>query len=66
MFIITSQIYQQKIKWKGGGSYFYKNKKYRRLEIEQKIFFSYFIWKTPNFSRMGFSQNAQCIVGALL
>ena len=39
MFIITSQIYQQKIKWKDGGSYFYKNKKYRRLEIEQKIFF---------------------------
>ena len=32
-----SQIYQPKIKYEDGGSYFYKNQKYRQLEIEKKI-----------------------------
>ena len=40
MLIINVIIYQPKTKYKHGGSYFYKNKKYRRLEKEIKIFFS--------------------------
>ena len=52
--LFTSQIYQLKIKCKDGGSYFYKNKKYRRLQIEKKLLFSYFILEIPNFSHMGF------------
>ena len=40
MFIITLWIYQPKIKCKDGGSHFYKNHKYRRLEKEKKKFFS--------------------------
>ena len=31
------------MKCKDRGSYFYKNQKYRRMEIEKKNFFSYFI-----------------------
>ena len=54
MFIITSEIYQLKIKCKDGGSYFYKNQKYRSLEIEKKKFFSYFISGVPNLSYMCF------------
>ena len=33
----------KKIKCQDGGSYFYKNQKYRRLEKEKTIFFSFFI-----------------------
>ena len=35
--LFKSQIYQLKIKCKDGSWYFYKNKKYRLLEIEKKI-----------------------------
>ena len=42
------------MKRKDGGSYFYKNKKYRRLEKEKYVFFSYFILVIPNFSYMNF------------
>ena len=43
------------MKCKDGGSYFWKNKKYRRLEKEKKnVFFGYFISEIPNFSYMGF------------
>ena len=34
--------------------YFYRNKKYRRLEKEKNVFFSYFISGIPNFSYMVF------------
>ena len=53
MFIIYI-INLSKIKCKDGGSYFYKNKKYRRLEKEKNVFFSYFISGIPKFSYMGF------------
>ena len=43
-------IYQPKIKCKDGGSYFYKNRKWRQLGKEKNVFFSYFISKIPNFS----------------
>ena len=49
-------IYQPKIKCKDGGSCFYKNKNYRPMEIEKKIFFSQFISENPNFSYMRFFQ----------
>ena len=52
--LFTSEIYQPKIKCKDGGSYFYKNQKYRSLEIEKKIFFSYFVSEIPNLSYMCF------------
>ena len=42
MFIIYVIDLSTKINCKDGGSYFYKNKKYRLLEIEKKIFFSSF------------------------
>ena len=45
------------MKYKDGSSYFYKNKKYRPLEIEKKTFFSYFISKF--FYMCVFSGNAQ-------
>ena len=51
------RIYQLKIKCKGGGSYFYKNQKYRLLEID--FFFSYFMSEIPNFPIRFFSENAQ-------
>ena len=47
------------MKCKDGGSYSYKKQKYRRLEIEKNIFFSYFISEIPNFSYMYFFRNAQ-------
>ena len=50
-----SKIYQPKIKCKDGGSYFYKNQNYRRLEI---ISFQKFL----NFHLRGFSENAQYFV----
>ena len=40
--LFTSKIYQPKIKWKHGGLYFYKNQKYRRLQIDEKVFFLFF------------------------
>ena len=51
-----------KIKCKDGGSYFYKNQKYRRLEIEKKKSFQKFLI-VPTCT---FSENAQCFVGAPL
>ena len=50
---LRQRVINQK-KCKDGGSYFYKNKKYRRLEIEKKNFFNYFISESPNFSYMFF------------
>ena len=47
--LFTSSISQPKIKCKDGGSYFYKNQKYRLLEMEKNIFFSYFSSEIPNF-----------------
>ena len=51
-----SQIYQAKIKCKEKGSYFYKNKKYRLLEIEKKTFQLFHF-------RCVFSENIQSFVG---
>ena len=51
---LRHRIYQPKIKCKEGGSSFYKNQKYKRLEIEKKVFFSYFISEIPKFFYMGF------------
>ena len=45
------------MKCKDQGQYFYKNKKYRPLKIEKKIFFfSYFISEIPHFSYTRFFQ----------
>ena len=44
--LLTPYIYQLKIKCQDGGSYFYKNQKYKPLEI--KKIFSYFISEIPN------------------
>ena len=49
-----SWIYQPKRKCKDGGSYFYKSQKYRQLENEKNVFFSYFISGIPKFSFTGF------------
>ena len=38
--LFTSQIYQPNVKCKDGGSHFYKNQKYKRLEREKKMYFS--------------------------
>ena len=43
--LFTSHIFQLKIKFKDGGSYFYKNQKYRRLQIV-----SYFSLDIPNIN----------------
>ena len=52
------------VKCKDGGSYFYKNQKYRRLGKEKKnVFFSYFISGIPNFSYMSFFMNVRCFFG---
>ena len=65
--LFTSSIYQPKIKFKDGYSYFYKNQSYRPLEIEKKkFFFSYFNSEFPNLSICVFSENAQCFIGAFL
>ena len=48
------KIYQPKIRCKDGGSYFYKNKKYRRSKKEKNVFVSYFISGIPKFFYMGF------------
>ena len=67
MLIINVIIYQPKTKYKHGGSYFYKNKKYRRLEKEIKIFFSGILFqKFQIFPIWAFWENAQCLVGAFL
>ena len=50
--LFTSHIFQLKIKFKDGGSYFYKNQKYRRLQIEKKLFFSYFSLEIPNINKI--------------
>ena len=65
MLIITSQIYQLKIKCKDGSSYLYKNIKYRRLEIEKKISVISF-QKFLIFPIWALSENAQCFVGVFL
>ena len=55
MFIIYVIDLLTKIQCKDGVSYFYKNKKYRPLEKEKKIFFfSYLISEIPNFWYMRF------------
>ena len=46
---LRHRFINQKQKCKDGGSYFYKNQKYRRLEKRKKKF-SYFISEIPNFS----------------
>ena len=43
------------------GLYFNKIQKYRRFEIEKKIFFSYFISEIPNFSDMRFFRKCTMI-----
>ena len=48
--LFTSKIYQPKIKWKHGGLYFYKNQKYRRLQIDEKYFFCFFYFRNSNFT----------------
>ena len=50
--LFTSQIFQLKKKFKDGGSYFYKNQKYRRLQIEKKLFFSCFSLEIPNINKI--------------
>ena len=40
---LRHRFINKKIKCQDGGSYFYKNQKYRRLEKEKTIFFSFFI-----------------------
>ena len=60
MLIIYVINYQPKAKCKEGGSYFYKNKKYRPLEIEKKNFFSFILFqKFLIFYVCIFSENAQ-------
>ena len=59
--LFLSQIYQPKIKCKDRGSYFYKNQKYRPLEIEKTFFFNYFIPENPNFSYMHFFRKCSMI-----
>ena len=49
MLIIHVIDLSTKKKRKDGGSYFYKNQKYRPLEKEINTFFSYFISEIPNF-----------------
>ena len=63
---LRHRLINQKIKCKDGGSYFYKNQKYRPLKIEKKNFFIYVNSDIPNFSKMRFSENAKCFVGAFL
>ena len=66
MLIVTSCIYQPKIKCKDGGSNFYKNKKYRRLEKEKKIVPVISFHKFLIFPIWAFSENAQSFPGAFL
>ena len=65
---LRHRFINQKTKCKDGGSYFYKNQKYRPLEIGGKFFFffSYFISEIPIFSKMRLSENIQCFVGLFL
>ena len=53
MFIICVIDLSTENKIKGGGSYFYKNQKYRRLEIAKKNLFN-FISEIPYYPHMGF------------
>ena len=47
-----------------GGSYFYKNQKYRPLEIEKKILFQLISFqKILIFHVRVFSENVQCFIG---
>ena len=60
MLIIYVINYQPKTKCKEGGLYFYKNKKYRPLEIEKKNFFLFILFqKFLIFYVCIFSENAQ-------
>ena len=54
-------------KWhvKTGVHFFYKNQKYRRLEIEKKTF-SYFISEIPSFSYMHFSRKCSMFRRSIL
>ena len=48
-------------------SYFYKNKKYRPLEVEKKFFFSLNSFqKMLIFHKCVSSENTQCFVGSFL
>ena len=49
------------MKYKDDGSYFYKNQKYKRLEIEKEN-----CSVMSFFPLCAFSENAQCFVGAFL
>ena len=67
MFIIYLIDLSTQNKCKDWGSNFYKNKKYRPLEIEKNNFFSVIsIQKFLIFPICVFPENAQCIVGAFL
>ena len=66
MFIIyVIYFYQPKIKCKGRGSYFYKDKKYRWLEKEKKLGVISF-QKFLIFPIWAFPENAQNFVRAFL
>ena len=54
MFITDVTDLPTKNKCKEGGSYFYKNKKYRWLEMEKQNFLSCFISEIPNFSHIDY------------
>ena len=66
MFIIYVVDYEPKIKCKDDGSYFYKNQKYKRLEIEKENCSVMPFQKFLIFLICVFSENAQCFVGAFL
>ena len=59
-------IYDIDLSTKDGGLYFYKNKKYRRLEKEKKLFSVISFQKLLIFPILNFSENAQSFVGAFL
>ena len=65
MFIICVIDLSTENKIKGGGSYFYKNQKYRRLEIEKKIFLILF-QKFLIIPIWAFLENVQSFVGTFL
>ena len=66
MFIIYLIALSTQNKCKDWGSNFYKNQKYRPLEIEKKIiFFSHFNSEIPNFSQMRFSRKCSMFRGSI-
>ena len=45
---------------------FWQKSKIQTVESRKIVFFGFLLSEIPNFSDMGFSENAQCFVGALL